>query len=68
MKYIISLFWAFIFSFIAIFIISSILGSNGLSGENMVRDCFILSIIFTAFVAILEAIDLTKSAVKINNK
>ena len=55
MKYIISLFWAFIFSFIAIFIISSILGSNGLSGENMVRDCGILAIIFTAFVAILEA-------------
>lgn len=60
MKYIISLFWAFIFSFIAIFIISSILGSNGLSGENMVRDCCILSIIFTAFVAILEAIGFDK--------
>ena len=60
MKYIISLFWAFIFSFIAIFIISSILGSNWLSGENMVRDCFILSIIFTAFVAILEAIGFDK--------
>ena len=60
MKYIISLFWAFIFSFIAIFIISSILGSNELSGENMVRDCFILSIIFTAFVAILEAIGFDK--------
>ena len=60
MKYIISLFWAFIFSFIAIFIISSILGSNGLSGVNMVRDCFILSIIFTAFVAILEAIGFDK--------
>ena len=60
MKYIISLFWAFIFSFIAIFIISSILASNGLSGENMVRDCGILSIIFTAFVAILEAVGFDK--------
>ena len=60
MKYIISLFWAFIFSFIAIFIISSILGSNVLSGENMVRDCGILSIIFTAFVALLDAIGFDK--------
>ena len=60
MKYIISLFWAFIFSLIAIFIISSILGSNGQSGEILVPDCFILSIIFTAFVAILEAIGFDK--------
>ena len=60
MKYIISLFWAFIFSFIAIFIISSILGSNELSGENMVRDCCFLSIIFSDFVAILEAIGFDK--------
>ena len=60
MKYIISLFWAFIFSLIAIFIISSVLGSNGLSGGNMVRDSCILSIIFTAFVAILEAIGFDK--------
>lgn len=58
MKYIISLFWAFIFSFITIFIITSILGSN--SEVNTLRDCVILSVIFTVFVALLDAIGLDK--------
>ena len=58
MKYIISLFWAFIFSFVTIFIITSILGSN--SEVNTLRDCAILSVIFTVFVALLDAIGLAK--------
>jgi len=58
MKYIISLFWAFIFSFVTIFIITSILGSN--SEVNALRDCAILSVIFTVFVALLDAIGLDK--------
>ena len=58
MKYIISLFWAFIFSFVTIFIIASILGSN--SEVNTLRDCAILSVIFTVFVALLDAIGLDK--------
>ena len=59
MKYIISLFWAFIFSFVTIFIITSILGSN--SEVNTLRDCAILSVIFTVFVALLDAIGLDKN-------
>ena len=58
MKYIIYLFWAFIFSFVTIFIITSILGSN--SEVNTLRDCAILSVIFTVFVALLDAIGLDK--------
>ena len=58
MKYIISLFWAFIFSFVTIFIITSILGSN--SEVNTLRDCAIFSVIFTVFVALLDAIGLDK--------
>lgn len=58
MKYIISLFWAFIFSFVTIFIITSILGSN--SEVNTLRDCAILSVIFTVFVALLDVIGLDK--------
>ena len=58
MKYIISLFWAFIFSFVTIFIITSILGSN--SEVNTLRDCAILSVIFTVFVVLLDAIGLDK--------
>mgnify|MGYP000850754869 FL=1 len=58
MKYIISLFWAFIFSFVTIFIITSILGNN--SEVNTLRDCAILSVIFTVFVALLDAIGLDK--------
>ena len=58
MKYIISLFWAFIFSFVTIFIMTSILGSN--SEVNTLRDCAILSVIFTVFVALLDAIGLDK--------
>ena len=58
MKYIISLFWAFIFSFVTIFISTSILGSN--SEVNTLRDCAVLSVIFTAFVALLDAVGLDK--------
>ena len=58
MKYIISLFWAFIFSFVTIFIITSILGSN--SEVNTLRDCAILSVLFPVFVALLDAIGLDK--------
>ena len=58
MKYIISLFWAFIVSFITLFIITSILGSN--SEVNTLRDCAVLSVIFTAFVALLDAVGLDK--------
>ena len=59
MKYIISLFWAFIFSFVTIFIITSILGSN--SEVNTLRDCAILSVIFTVFFALLDAICFDKN-------
>ena len=58
MKSIISLLWAFLFSFVPIFIITSILGSN--SEVNTLRDCAILSVIFTVFVALLDAIGLDK--------
>ena len=58
MKYIISLIWSFIFAFIVIFIVSSILGSNG--EVNTLRDCVILSVIFTVFVALLDAVGFDK--------
>ena len=58
MKYIISLFWYLTFSFVTIFIITSILGSK--SQVNTLRDCAILSVIFTVFVALLDAIGLDK--------
>mgnify|MGYP000975733947 CR=1 FL=1 len=58
MKYIISLFWSFIFAFIVVFIVSSILGTNG--ETSTLRDCAILSVMFTAFVALLDAVGLDK--------
>ena len=58
MKYIISLIWSFIFAFIVIFIVSSILGSNG--EVNTLRDRAILSVMFTVFVALLDAVGLDK--------
>ena len=58
MKYIISLIWSFIFAFIMVFIVSSILGTNG--EINTLRDCAILAVIFTVFVALLDAVGLVK--------
>ena len=58
MKYIISLIWSFIFAFIVIFIVSSILGSNG--EVNTLRYCAILSVMFTVFVALLDAVGFDK--------
>ena len=58
MKYIISLIWSFIFAVVVVFIVSSILGTNG--EVNTLRDCAILSILFTGFVALLDAVGLDK--------
>lgn len=58
MKYILSLFWGFIFAFIMIFIVTSILGTN--SEVNTLRDCGILAVLFTAFVALLDALGFDK--------
>ena len=58
MKYIISLIWSFIFSAVIVFIVSSILGTNG--EINTLRDCAILSVIFTIFVALLDVVGLDK--------
>ena len=58
MRYIISLFWSFIFAAVIVFIVSSILGSNG--EINTIRDCAILSVMFTVFVALLDAVGLDK--------
>lgn len=52
MRYIISLIWAFVFSFVAIFIITSILGNNGQTYS--VENCAILAVIFTGAIALLE--------------
>ena len=48
----------FIFAFIVVFIVSSILGTNG--EVNTLRDCAILSVMFTGFVALLDAVGLDK--------
>lgn len=56
MKFLVSLFWGFIFSFIAIFIISSLLGSNGISSGISVQNCIVLSVFFTFGVATLELV------------
>ena len=58
MKYIISLFWSFIFSAVIVFIVSSILGTNG--EINTLRDCAILAVLFTIFVALLDVVGLDK--------
>ena len=56
MKYIISLIWSFIFSAVIVFIVSSILGTNG--EINTLRDCAILAVLFTIFVALLDVVGL----------
>ncbi len=55
MKVIVSLFWGFIFAFIAIFIISSILGSNGISKGLSLQNCAILAIFFTIGASIITS-------------
>ncbi|MBF0709669.1 MULTISPECIES: DUF2929 family protein [unclassified Gemella] len=47
MKFLVSLFWGYIFSFIAIFIITAILGSNEISQGTTVLNCSILAVLFT---------------------
>lgn len=58
MKFLVSLFWAFIFSFIAIFIITSILGNNGQTYS--VQNCALLAVLFTAGVAVFELLSFDK--------
>lgn len=58
MKYIVSLFWSFIFSLITVFIVTSILGTN--AEVNSLRDSAILAVIFTAFIALLDVLGLDK--------
>ena len=58
MKYNISLIWTFKYANIMVFIVSSILGTNG--EINTLRDCAILAVIFTVFVALLDAVGLDK--------
>ena len=58
MKYIISLFWSFIFAAVIVFIVSSILGSNG--EINTIRDCAILAVLFTIFVALFDVVGIDK--------
>lgn len=56
MKYIISLFWGFTFAFISIFIITSILGNNGISKGITINNILILSLAFTLGVILLESV------------
>ena len=58
MKYIISLFWSFIFAAVIVFIVSSILGSNG--EINTIRDCAILAVLFTIFTALFDVVGIDK--------
>ena len=58
MRYIISLFWSFIFSAVIVFIVSSILGSNG--EINTIRDCAILAVLFTIFAALSDVVGIDK--------
>lgn len=62
MKFLISYFWGFIFAFVAIFIVTSILGSNGISQGVSVLTCAIVALFFT-----LGSIGLD-SLTKTNNK
>lgn len=59
MKYIISLFWSFIFAAVILFIVSSILGRNG--DINTIFDCAILAVLFTIFVALLDVVGIDKT-------
>ena len=58
MKYIISLFWSFIFAAVIVFIVSSILGSNG--EINTIRDCAILAVLFTIFATLFDVVGIDK--------
>ena len=58
MRYIISLFWSFIFSAVIVFIVSSILGSNG--EINTIHDCAILAVLFTIFAALFDVVGIDK--------
>ena len=58
MRYIISLFWSFIFSAVIVFIVSSILGSNGVI--NTIRDSAILAVLFTIFAALFDVVGIDK--------
>ena len=62
MKYIISLFWSFIFAAVIVFIVSSILGSNG--EINTIRDCAILAVLFTIFDALFDVVGIDKKREK----
>lgn len=62
MKFLISLFWGFIFAFIAIFIVSSILGNNGVSQGITIQNCAIVSLVFAIGAAGLD------SLLKVNTK
>ncbi|MDO4813517.1 MAG: DUF2929 family protein [Gemella sp.] len=62
MKYLVSLFWGYIFAFIAIFIITSVLGSNGISQGATVLTCSIVAVLFTIGAAGLDS--LTKENIK----
>lgn len=53
MRYLVSLFWGFIFAFIAIFIIKSILGDNG-NSLNL-QNIALLSVIFSIGCVGLDA-------------
>lgn len=64
MRYIISLFWGFIFAFVAIFIIKSILGDNGQS--LTIQNCLILSAVFSVSCVLFDLVANDKK--KINNK
>lgn len=58
MKYIISFIWAFVFSFVTIFIITAILGSNGETYD--IKNCLILSVLLTLFSIILKYVAFDK--------
>ena len=58
MKYIISLFWSFIFAAVIVFIVSSILCSNG--EINTIRDWSILAELFTIFSAWFYVVGIDK--------
>lgn len=56
MRYLVSLFWGYIFAFIAIFIISSILGSNGISQGITLLNCAIGALLLTIGAAGLDLV------------
>lgn len=46
MRFLVSLFWGFVFAFIALFIITSILGDNGISQGISIVTCSIVALLF----------------------